>query len=185
MFKVISGGILLLILVLLPFSARSQTVGIGPHLGIQKAQDAQSSNFLVGATVRMRMAPIFGLEGDIGYRQEKFGSGAVHVRDWPVTATALLYPLPVIYAGLGGGWYNTTLDYADAYNRAGFADETTHQFGWHLAGGVELPASPQIKFFGDVRYVFLDYKFLDLPDAVLDGVKANSYSLNFGMLFQL
>jgi len=185
-FRKISAGILLGILILVPLSVRSQTsVYVGPHLGVQKSQDAQDANYLVGAMMRLKLMSVIGAEGDIGYRQEKFGSGAVTVKQWPVTVTGLLYPVSFIYGGVGGGWYNTTLDYADTYNQAGFADETTQEFGWHLAAGIELPASPSIKLFGDVRYVFLDTKFKELPDAVLDGTDANFYSLNFGLLFRL
>jgi len=181
-----SAVIFLGILVLLPWSVRAQTdIYVGPHLGIQKSQDAQDPNYLVGATLRVRLMPVIGVEGDIGYRQEKYGSDAVTVKDWPVTVTGLIYPLPIIYGGIGGGWYNTTLDYADTYNDAGFDDETTQEFGWHLVVGTELPPMSNIRFFGDVRYVFLDRKFKDLPDAALDGVKSDFYSINVGLLIRL
>jgi len=135
--------------------------------------------------VRAKLMPAIGVEGDIGYRQEKLGNDALTIRQWPVTVTGLLYPLPFLYGALGGGWYNTTFDYADVYNKAGYADETTRKFGWHLGAGVELPASHSIKLFGDVRYVFLDQKLKNLPDAVLDGDNANFYSINAGLLFRL
>ncbi|MCX6832199.1 MAG: outer membrane beta-barrel protein [candidate division Zixibacteria bacterium] len=186
MFGKITTGVLLGILSLLPLTARSQTsVYVGPHLGIQKSQDAEDASYLVGATLRLKLMPILGVEGDIGYRQEKYGSGALTVKNWPVTVTGLLYPLPIIYGGIGGGWYNSTLDYSDAYNQAGFDDDTATKFGWHLVVGIELPASPSFSLFGDIRYVFLDYKFKKLPGAVLDGAKANFYSINVGLLFHL
>lgn len=186
MFRTIRSGIILGILILLPVSGRSQTNAyVGPHLGIQKSPDAQDANFLVGATARLRLMPILGIEGDIGYRQEKFGSDAVTVREWPVTVTGLLYPLPVVYGGLGAGWYSTTFDYNDFFNEAGYEDETKRNFGWHLAAGIELPASPKVRLFGDIRYVFLDRKFKELPGAVLDGAKSNFYSINVGLLFRL
>ncbi|MEK7775005.1 MAG: outer membrane beta-barrel protein [Candidatus Zixiibacteriota bacterium] len=190
MFKTSYTGILLAIIVFLPmllFSPARCQIGahIGPHFGIQKSQDAEGSNYLIGVTLRLRLLSAIGAEGDIGYRQEKFGSDAVTVQSWPITFTGLLYPLPVIYGGLGGGWYGTTFDYADVYNDAGITDETMRKFGWHLAAGVELPASPSVKLFGDIRYVFLNYKFKELPGAVLDGADANFYSLNFGILFHL
>jgi opacity protein-like surface antigen len=185
MFRKARNGIVLGILILLPLSAYSQTnVNFGPHLGIQKSQGSDKANYLVGATLRLKLMPVLGAEADIGYRQEKYGSDALTVKDWPFTVTGLLYPLPIIYGGVGAGWYNTTFDYADIYNQAGFDDETTQEFGWHLAAGIELPASPKIKLFGDIRYVFLDYEFKDLPDAVLDGVKSNFYSINVGLLFR-
>ncbi len=185
MFRKISAGIILGALILLPISARSQSVYLGPHLGIQKSPGADKPNYLVGATLRLKLLPVLGVEGDIGYRQEEFGSGAVTIKTWPVTFTGLLYPLPVIYGGIGGGWYNSTIDYSTQYNQLGFADETSRDFGWHLAAGIELPASPNIKIFGDVRFVFLDTKLRDLPGNVLHGAKANFYSINVGLLFGL
>jgi opacity protein-like surface antigen len=183
MFRIISKGIFLGILILLPWSARSQTnLYLGPHLGIQKAKSADKANYLAGATMRLKLMPVLGVEGDIGYRQEKYGSGALTVKDWPVTVTGLLYPLPIIYGGIGAGWYNTTFHYAERY---GISDETSHKSGWHLVAGIELPASPKVRLFGDVRFVFLDYKFKELPDAVLNGAKANFYSINLGLLFRL
>jgi opacity protein-like surface antigen len=174
------------ILGLVPLTARSQTSAyLGPHVGIQKSQDAKDASYLVGATLRLKLMSILGIEGDIGYRQEKYGSDVLTVREWPATVTGLLYPLPIIYGGIGGGWYNSTLDYSDRYNQLGFDDDTATKFGWHLVVGVELPASPKLKLFGDVRYVFLDRKFKDLPDAVLDDAKANFYSINIGLLFHL
>ena len=186
MIRIIDTGIFLGLLILLPLSGHGQTgLSLGPHLGIQKSHDAQDANYLVGATLRLKQSPALGAEADIGYRQEKYGFGAVTVRYWPVTVTGLLYPLPIIYGGLGGGWYNTTFDYAETYNRAGYGDVTTRKFGWHLAAGVELPASPKVRLFGDVRYVFLDYKFKDLPGAVLNGAESDFYSINAGVLLRL
>ncbi len=186
MFRISKAGFLLGILLLLPWSVRSQTsVHVGPHIGIQKSPDAQDANYLVGATMRLRLLPVLGVEGDIGYRQEKYGSDVVTVKNWPVTVTGLLYPVPIIYGGVGAGWYNTTFDYADRFNQIGYGDETVQKFGWHLVAGIEIPASQNIKLFGDVRYVFLDYKFKELPGALLDGVKSDFYSINIGLLFRL
>ena len=185
MLRTISIGIVLGILILLPVSARGQTsVYVGPHLGIQKSEGADA-NYLIGATLRVKLMPVLGVEGDIGYRQEKYGSDVLTVRQYPVTVTGLIYPLPIIYGGIGAGWYNTTFDYAERYNDLGIDDETTTEFGWHLAAGIELPASPKFRLFGDVRFVFLDYKFKDLPEAVLDGAESNFYSINVGLLMRL
>jgi hypothetical protein len=186
MFIKISTGLMLAVLMLLPWSAHSQpSLLFGPHIGIQKSSGSDKTNYLAGATLRLHLLPALGVEGDIGYRQEKYGNGALTLKQWPVTVTGLLYPLPFLYGGLGAGWYSTTLDYSDFYNQNGVPDETVRKTGWHLAAGLEIPASPRVKIFGDVRYVFLNYKFADLPDAVLDGAKANFYSVNVGLLFRL
>ena len=186
MLKRLHWAILLAILIALPISAHSQGEAyIGPHLGIQKAQDADEANYLVGATLRLKLMPFLGAEGAISYRQEDYAADAVTVRNWPVTVTGLIYPLPVLYGGVGAGWYNTTYDYDDEINDLGFEDNTEQEFGWHLAAGVEIPASPKISLVGDVRYVFLDYEFADLPDVATEDVDADFYSITAGLLFRL
>ena len=186
MIKRICLGLLLSICIALPLSVHGQIgVSFGPHVGIQKAQDAEKSNFLVGATMRLRFMSALGAEGNISYRQEDFAANSFTSKSWPVTVTGLLYPLPFLYGGVGAGWYNTTFDFDDATNNAGFEDRTEQEFGWHLAVGLELPASPSIALFGDVRYVFLDYNLKDVPSAVLNDVNADFYSINAGLLFRL
>jgi hypothetical protein len=183
MTKRIFPGILLTLLLMLPLVTNAQVgLSIGPHLGIQKAQDADESNYLFGGTLRAKFAAL-GAEGSISYRQEDYENGAVTVKSWPVTASGLIYPVPIIYGALGAGWYNTTFDFNDVYNTAGFDDRTEQEFGWHLGAGLELPLSPRTKLFGDVRWVFLDYELENLPSVVVEEVNADFYSINAGVLF--
>jgi len=157
-------------------------ISLGPHVGIQKAQDADESNYLFGGTARVKFAAI-AAEGSISYRQEDYESGAVTVKSWPVTASGLFYPLPALYGVVGAGWYNTTFDFNDTYNMSGFNDRTEQEFGWHLGAGLELPISPKTKIFGDIRWVFLEYELENLPSTVVEDVNADFYSINVGVLF--
>lgn len=186
MLKKISWGFLLATFIVLTSPAWSQVgVSLGPNLGIQKAEDADESKYLVGATMRVRLMSALGAEGSINYRQEEFEGGAVEVKSWPVTVTGLLYPLPILYGGVGAGWYNTTFDFNEVYNNLGYQDRTEQEFGWHLGTGLELPLGSSASVFGDVRWVFLDYEFENLPSAVIDDVEADFYSINVGLLFNL
>lgn len=185
MTKRIFPGILLSFLLAFPIIANSQVgISFGPHVGIQKAQDADESNYLFGGTVRAKFAAL-GAEAGISYRQEDYQNGAVTVKSWPVTASGLIYPVPVIYGVVGGGWYNTTFDFNDVYNTMGFEDRSEQEFGWHLGAGLELPISMRTKLYGDVRWVFLDYELENLPSAVVEDVNADFYSINAGLLFGL
>ncbi len=158
---------------------------IGPHLGIQKADEADDANYLFGATFRMKFMPFLGGEAAISYRQEEYADENITVRNWPVTVTGLVYPIPVLYGGLGAGWYNTTFDYDESLNNLGIDDETEQKFGWHLGAGFEFPASPKLRLSLDIRYVFLDYEFEDLPEVADEDVNANFYSINIAALFNL
>jgi len=67
----------------------------------------------------------------------------------------------------------------------GFDDFTEQEFGWHLAVGAEVPASPWLSLMADVRWVYLDYEFADLPDAVTEEVPADHRLITLGLLFRL
>ncbi len=162
--------------------AGAQGIYFGPQAGYQKASGADDGDFLGGAALRVKFTPAFGAEGSILYRQEKFSDGDVTVRSWPVQATGFFYPVPYVYAAVGGGWYHTTFDYRSALNDAGTPDNTTENFGWHFGGGVEIPLGNTLALTGDIRYVFLDYDFKGLPGRDID---SDFFMVTAGLLFHL
>lgn len=93
--------------------------------------------------------------------------------------TGMLYALPMVYGAIGAGWYNFNIDYAGSL---GIADETTQEFGYHLGGGVELPLGNLI-LRGDIRYVFLNLKLDNMPNA--KDIKSDFYVITAGVLFNL
>jgi opacity protein-like surface antigen len=153
----------------------------GPQGGYYKSQDADEGALLGGAALRMKLGSALGIEGSINYRQEKYSGGALTAKGWPIMATGLLYPLPIVYAAVGFGWYNITMDW-DQTKLPSFKDETIQEVGWHFGGGVELPLGPRVKLTGDVRYVFLDYEFKEVPGKDL---KSNFTEFTAGLLFRL
>jgi opacity protein-like surface antigen len=169
------------LIALMVAQVNAQGIYLGPQLGYYKAQDADQAAFLGGAALRLKMTSSLGLEASINYRQEKYADGVLTVRSWPVMATALIYPLPIIYGVVGFGWYNVTLDY-DQKKIPFLKDETIQKVGWHFGGGVELPLG-LVKLTGDVRYVFLDYKFKQIPGS--GNLKNNFTVFTAGLLFKL
>lgn len=160
----------------------SQSVSLGPQVGYYKAQDADEGNLMYGAAWRFKFTRMFGLEGSINYRQESYAKDALTVRNWPVMVTGLIYPLPFVYGAIGAGWYNVTYDY-DQSKLSFIEDETTQEFGWHFGGGVELPVGSNFKLTGDIRYVFLNYDFKDIPG--IGVLNSNFYVITVGFLFDL
>ena len=157
-------------------------VYLGPQLGFQKANDADEGQFWGGAVLRARLTYALALEGSINYRQETFMSDQLTVRSWPVTASALFYPVSVLYGVAGMGWYHLTLDYHSDLASV-FEDETQQKVGWHFGGGLELPLSDNVNFTSDIRYVFLNYDFQELPGS--DDLSSNFYALMFGLVWDL
>ncbi len=160
----------------------AQGVYLGPQLGYQRATDADQGNLMGGVAWRFKLTPSFGLEASINYRQETYANDALTVRNWPIMVTGLFYPLPIIYGAIGAGWYSVTFDYnQDKIPLA--QDETTQEFGWHFGGGVELPISPSFIVTSDIRYVFLNYNFDEIPG--VGDMNSNFFIITAGLLFNL
>ena len=163
----------------------AQSISIGPQVGYYKSQDADEGNFMGGVTWRFRAKSVLGIEASINYRQEKYANDALTVRSWPVMVTGLIYPASVFYGAIGAGWYNTTYD----YNQNKFPhlrdlkDKTTQEFGWHFGAGVEIPVSERFKVIGDIRYVFLNYDFEEIPGS--GDLNSNFYVITAGLLFNI
>lgn len=160
----------------------AQSISIGPQVGYYRAQDADQGNFTGGAALRLKLVPLLGAEASIGYRQEKYADDLLTVRSWPVMVTGLIYPLPMIYGAMGFGWYNTTIDY-DQDRVPLLEDETVQKIGWHFGGGAELPLGTRVKLTADIRYVFLNYDFKEIPGS--GELKSNFYVITAGLLFGL
>ncbi len=173
-----------ILLLLMAQMSYAQGLGFGPLAGYFKSADADQGEYMGGAALRLKLTKSLAVEGSIMYRQEKYGGGALTVRSWPVMATGLFYLLPpVLYGAVGAGWYNTTLDY-DQSKMGGSVmvkDETTQEFGWHFGGGVEIPFGQGTHIYGDIRYVFLDYDFSQLPGS--EGMNSDFYIISVGILW--
>ena len=168
--------------VLIAAPVNAQSVSLGPQVGYYRVPDADKGELMFGAAWRFKFTPMFGLEASINYRQEKYADGALTVRSWPVMVTGLIYPVPFVYGAIGAGWYSTTFDY-DQNRFLLLNDETTQEFGWHFGGGVELPVGTKFKLTADIRYVFLNYDFKEIPGS--DDLESNFYVITAGLLFGL
>lgn len=181
--KLLTG--LLLSVFLFSSSILAQGAYLGPQVGIFKSKDSDESNLYGGAALRLKTSSSFALEGSIGYRQEKYADGAITIKNWPIMATAMFYPIPIVYGAAGAGWYNTTISYDTELLDLDISEEdndvTEQEFGWHFGFGAELPLGNAL-LSGDVRYVFLDYDFKAIPGS---GIENNFYVIDIGLLFSL
>lgn len=146
---------------------------IGVHVGYVEAADAADGNGQVGGHLEIPLLPFLGLHGSADYRLvESFSvhtgsaSGDLELKSVPVTATARLY-LPSIstltlFAGAGAGWYYLIYDYADNLEQAGFVDDNSSTFGWHVAAGAIFRIAPKFSLYGEGRLIYLD------PDQQID-----------------
>lgn len=156
----------------------AQGFSIGPEAGYHKSEDGEG-DLMFGAAARVKLSSALGAEAAIQYRQEDrdLGSGSVTIRNYPILVSGLIYPLPIAYGVVGAGWYNTKFEFE---NLQGVEDGTTQEFGWHFGAGIELPVGGS-KLFGDIRYVFIDYDFGNVPSTG----DSNFYIISAGFLFGL
>jgi opacity protein-like surface antigen len=163
----------------------SHGIGIGPQIGFQKAGDADEGRLMFGGFLRLKVSDALGFEGSINYRTEQYANDMITVRSWPVLASVLFYPVPIVYGIAGAGWYNTTFDFDPGFQQLDLDDKTETNFGWHIGAGAEIPVAENIKLTGDIKYVFLNYDWEDLGDTPLNDFNSNFYIINVGLAFGL
>jgi hypothetical protein len=146
-------GALLFLLVLLLGVSIARAGEIIPSVGITKPVDGDDEAKISGGlALRGTIAPFLKSEVGASYRSDEYFGGDLKVRQWPITASLWLTPVPALYAGGGVGWYHTTLDYADAL---GLENDTSQDFGVHVGGGLDVPIAPSASIDLNGRYVFM------------------------------
>ena len=168
-----------LLIIVLTTPANATEFGIGGHYSSVLNQETDERTDMLGAQMRLR-GRYAGIEGAVGYRNDELGNN-VELKSWPVSASLLIYPVPVAYALAGLGWHNSTLDFPD---ESLIEDATTTELGYHLGAGLEVPMSRTLSLTGDFRYLFIDYEFDEIPSSI-GKVDADSFTLNAGLLLYL
>lgn len=141
-------------------AAIKNTIGFGPRLGYYKANDAEEGNFYGGLQTRIRLGPVFGVEGSVEYRsgqRYEFAGQSVKTKFVPVTGSLMMF-LPVSqdfapYGLAGVGAYYTIYDYEGTFTNE---NENNFNFGYHLGFGVEFPINSNAALNLDYRYLFLN-----------------------------
>lgn len=186
LFRPLSRSIPVVLLIALAAApAGAAVIGIGPHVGYVKAYDADEGTGLYGAHLDLHLSPWFALQGSIDAWLEESISlssdtsiGNLKVKSMPLTVTARLY-LPIAsgfapFAGVGAGVYYVEKNYPQSLNDLHIKDDTTQEFGWHAAAGVEVKIARFVSVYGEGRAIFADTgKKLD--EAVVQDIKKFDY----------
>ncbi len=134
--------------------ARATATEIVPSVGITRSVNSGETKSFTGLALRGEaIQSLLSLEVRAAYRKQTRYDGQLTEKMLPLTASAWLTPLRVLYAGGGVGWYHTTLDYEAP---SPYADQTTQEFGVHVGGGVRVPIAPAVALDLNGRYVFLE-----------------------------
>jgi hypothetical protein len=150
----------------LPRPAAAQAFEFGGHATYTEADGADGS-WAGGAQFRWRFLGFLGAEGLTDYKRTTYSSGGVdtlRVEQYPVQASLMIWLTPrtwplQIYGLAGGGWYYTRSTYLGP--EATLGSTTSHEFGGHAGGGLEILAGPHFGLYGDARWVFMNTGSLD------------------------
>ena len=158
---------------------RAEAAEIIPSIAMTRNPDAGDATQLsYGLALRSNLAPLVAAEIGLGYRKDEMWNGDIESTQWPVTASLWLKPTPMLYAGGGVGWYNTTLKYPNAPL---LASTTSQDFGVHLGGGLSLPMVPGVASLDlNGRYVYLGDQQSELPP---NDFKADYWTTSLGVAF--
>jgi len=165
-----------LALVVAPVARAAEVI---PSMAMTRNPDAgDDTRISYGLAVRGNIAPMLAAEIGLGYRKDELFDDTVESTQWPLTASLWAKPVPMMYAGGGVGWYNTTLHYPGT---PALASSTTQKFGVHLGGGLELPMVPGVASLDlNGRYVYLGDQKSDLPP---NNFKADFWTTSLGVAF--
>ncbi len=178
------------------------TVGVGPHVGWYRSNDAEDGALSFGFQARLRYGKFIGFEFALDYRDnESFDAGRfdatrlkADVMYIPITTSFMVFlPLGSLmtpYGVAGIGWYYTITDYelinSSLELRQLLADEDNFELGYHFGLGLEIPISPHFTLHGDARYVFLGTDIRTVRDiTTLDTDTDNSDGIMFNAGFML
>lgn len=150
--------------------------GIGGRFSYLRNQGIEDNSTMLGIMARFR-TQFLGLEAAIDTRNEELNDGS-ELRSRPVTASLMIYPLPMVYGLAGLGLYHSTLEVADG------SEDTETTLGYHYGLGAEMPLVPLVKLTADLRYHFLDYEFEDIGPS-LGKVDADSWAISAGVILYL
>ena len=140
--------------------AQGQAFGIGGRLSLVRGDvkaDLDSVRFL-GGHIRARLSPRTALEVSMDVRTETDEALTRRVRDTPLQASLLLFPVRSVFAPYvlgGGGWYSHRVE--TLADKKTVSAETTRDFGWHAGFGAELKLGAHAAAHADYRYTFLRF----------------------------
>lgn len=174
----------------IPGSADAGLFGLGGHVGYFNVTDDGEEKFFGGAHARLRLPILLSFEGALDYRSsatravDGVSPGTdLNVTTYPITVSAMAYPIPLVYLLAGIGWYNTTIEFSDSDLAVGPDSETNDNFGSHFGAGIEVPIGGNKSLSADLRYVFLNYDVTKLDLGGLEELDADYFSFQVGLTF--
>lgn len=170
-------AVVAVIAIALPASAQSGKVGVGAHMSTTKSAVVEDEReFVFGVQARARISDMLAIEGSMEFREEDLVDDAT-LKIYPLQFSALIYLLPQskisIYGIVGMGFTRTSVT-GDLFGE----DVSSTDMSYHWGGGVEVPVSDLMGFYGDIRYLDMDFGLDALTEFDLN---TSGWQMNFGV----
>ena len=120
-----------------------------------------------GGHIRAKMSPRTAIEIALDLHSETNDERTERVREYPVQASLMLFPLRSAFAPYllgGGGWYTTRVEVLE--DDETISSDSTRKFGWHGGFGAELRFGRHAAAHVDYRYTFLRFGEDESEDGV-------------------
>jgi len=135
-------------------------LGIGARMSMVRGdvEAETSTERFTGGHIRALLSPRTGIEIALDRRTETNVAGTERIREYPLQASLLLFPVRSVLAPYllgGGGWYTHRIDTL-ADDRT-ISSETSRSFGWHGGFGAELRMGRHVALHADYRYTNLRF----------------------------
>lgn len=135
-------------------------IGIGGRMSMIRGdvEAGTSAERFTGGHIRALLSPRTGIEVALDRRTETNDAETQRVREYPLQASLLLFPVRSAIAPYvlgGGGWYTSTVDTLN--NHETVSSESTREFGWHGGFGAELRMGRHAAAHADYRYTHLRF----------------------------
>jgi opacity protein-like surface antigen len=148
------------LLVALPAIPAHAQIGIGGRMSMVRGDvDAgTSAERFTGGHIRAMVSPKTGIEVALDRRSETNEAGTERVREYPLQASLMLFPVRSVIAPYligGGGWYTTRVEAIE--DDRTLSSESTRKFGWHGGFGAELRMGRHVALHADYRYTHLRF----------------------------
>lgn len=139
--------------------AEAQSVGVGPRFSFVRGDlKADSSSRYSGGVLQLRTSPKTAIELSIDYRNHLNESLTQRIKDYPIQASVLLYPVrtnlsPYLVTGIG--WYSQRVE--ELRDNLVLTSTKTRKTGYHAGLGGEIRLGRRASLHADYRYTFIGF----------------------------
>lgn len=172
------GLTLIFVCIATPRVAEAQALGIGGRFALIRGdvQADTSAERFTGGQLRAKISPRSAIELSLDLRSQSNEALTERVRDFPVQASLLLYPVRTAFAPfvLGGvGWYSHRVE--TLADKKVVDSETSRKFGYHAGFGAELALGRHAGVHADYRYTFLRFGSERIESDTIAGAIATAH----------